>query len=55
MLGWPQGGVFENSIWAPLTRDGSFSLKVTCTNAKGYGAAYLVDSVSRFQQDFFPW
>jgi hypothetical protein len=55
MLGWPQGGLLENSIWAPLARDGKFSLKVTCTSATGYGAAYLSSAVSRFQQDFFPW
>ena len=55
MLGWPQGSVFDNSIWAPLTRDGQFSLKVTCTSAPGYGAAYLDSGFSKFEAMFFPW
>ncbi len=46
MLGWPQGHFESNSIWAPLFRDGSFSLKVTCTSATGTDAAWIDDGDS---------
>ena len=39
MQGWPTGGFSFNSIWAPPLAAGSFSLKVTCTDATKFGAA----------------
>lgn len=58
MQGWPTGGFSFNSIWAPPLAAGSFSLKVTCTDATKFGAAnfskhtFLFDNPPSF---FFPW
>jgi hypothetical protein len=66
MFGWPAGGFWENSIWAPAGERGKFSFKVTCTDASGYnvGAAdvpvikiIFSDDINtvRTAQQFFPW
>jgi hypothetical protein len=60
MLGWLQGHLERNSIWAPLFRDGSFSLKVTCTSATDTDAAWIddgnsVESAISGPTLFFPW
>jgi hypothetical protein len=66
MFGWPAGGFWENSIWAPAGERGRFSFKVTCTDVSGYnrGAAdvpvikiILSDDINTVKtgQQFFPW
>jgi hypothetical protein len=56
MIGWPEGGLFYNSIWAPVFSDGSFSLKVTCTNAAPENSARVhADSGGKHYENFLPW
>jgi hypothetical protein len=54
MTGWPAGTVFANSIWAPLTKSGTFNLTVTCTDSSDRSAIAYVDHgvVHSF---LFPW
>lgn len=39
MTGWSKGDIFRNNIWAPVFKEGSFRLTVTCTRLPmlGYG------------------
>jgi len=56
MIGWPEGGVFYNSIWAPVFSDGDFSLKVTCTSAAPENSARVfADSGGKHYENFLPW
>lgn len=58
MTGWPKGGFFYNSVWAPLFKAGHFSVKVTCTDVGGLDAARILgswDADAPALKDFFPW
>jgi hypothetical protein len=59
MLGWPKGDFWFNSIWAPVTTDGHFTLKVTCTSEGPLGGArlgdYGSDNANGYYKNFFPW
>jgi hypothetical protein len=54
MFGWPEGSVFSNSVWSPLTESGHFNLTVTC--ASTYVAQVSVGLAFSDQvQRIFPW
>jgi hypothetical protein len=61
MVGWPQGDVLSNNVWAPLFDDGHFKLVATCTDALPLdGSAWMVNPSSRHADEvwydkFFPW
>lgn len=58
MTGWPQGGFFSNSIWAPIGKAGKFSLTVICDDVNGLEAARLLgswDASTAYVKNFFPW
>jgi hypothetical protein len=52
MNGWPEGGWFYNSVWAPAFKNGHFELTVTCTDAAEFDAAYTNQGND---ERFFPW
>ena len=58
MTGWPEGGFFRNSVWAPPFSQGHFELSVICTNADAgalYGYAWVRDDPQTPDSDLFPW
>jgi hypothetical protein len=52
MAGWPEGGFWYNSVWAPPGEDGTFSLTVTCTDLDNSDAAFVRQG---YEKTFFPW
>jgi hypothetical protein len=58
MHGWPEGGWFHNSAWAPWTTSGHFKLKVTCTSfdqSTPFGRAGLYQAQVYSTWQLFPW
>jgi hypothetical protein len=58
MTGWPEGGFFRNSVWAPPFTNGHFELSVVCTNTNTgglYGFAWIRDDPETTNAGLFPW
>jgi hypothetical protein len=58
MTGWPEGGFFRNSVWAPAFTNGHFELSVVCTNTDTgglYGFAWIRDDPQITNAGLFPW
>lgn len=58
MTGWPEGGLFRNSVWAPPFSGGHFELSVVCTNTDTgglYGFAWIRDDPEITNAGLFPW
>jgi hypothetical protein len=57
MFGWPEGGFFHNSIWAPLDKAGHFSFTAFCWPHRRSGEAHVQAHSDTFydQRRFFPW
>jgi hypothetical protein len=54
MFGWPEGSVFSNSVWSPISESGHFELTVTC--ASTYVAQVSLGSAFTAQvKRIFPW
>jgi hypothetical protein len=57
LTGWPEGGFWYNSIWAPPGEKGHFELTVRCVNkpepSAGPWAAWITDWSRR--KALFPW
>jgi hypothetical protein len=58
MTGWPEGGFFRNSVWAPPFSGGHFELSVVCTNVDNgaeSGFAWVRDDPETTNAGLFPW
>jgi hypothetical protein len=58
MTGWPEGGFFRNSVWAPPFSGGHFELSVVCTNVDNgaeFGFAWVRDDPETTNAGLFPW